>query len=77
MWYTTTPHHAQEQVFHCRIIGFLQDGFEQQGVFCESLVWLRQHVGQFQPIALLVSLSPLYAISRREDYIKDLKKINK
>lgn len=67
MWYITIPHHAQERVPCCRFICFLQDGFEQQGVFGESLVWLRQHVGQLQPVALLVPFSPLYAMSRTEN----------
>lgn len=53
------PHHAVEDVAGRRLVRLLQDALQQQRVLGESLVRLRHHVGQLQPVALLVRLSPL------------------
>ena len=52
-------HHAADQVAGRRVVCLLQDALQQQGVLGEPLVGLGQHVGQLQPVTLLVGLCPL------------------
>lgn len=54
-----TPHHTVEGVACGQLVRLLQDALQQERVLGESLVRLRHHVGQLQPIALLVRLPPL------------------
>lgn len=57
-------HHVVEGVPRRRLVRLLENTFEQQRVLGESLVRFGHHVGQFQPVALLVLLPPL---DRRQD----------
>lgn len=53
------PHHTVEDVTCPWLVRLLQDALQQERVLGESLVRLRHHIGQLQPITLLVRLPPL------------------
>ena len=52
-------HHAADEVACRRLVRLLEDALQQQGVLGQPLVRLGQHVGQLQPVTLLVGLGPL------------------
>lgn len=60
------PHHVVEGVSRQRLVRLLEDTLEQQRVLGESLVGLGHHVGQFEPVALLVRLPPLDGRTHRD-----------
>lgn len=65
LFYYCTEHwhinyHNNDGLSDLRVVSLLQDGFEQQGVFGETLMRLHQHVAQLQAIALFVFLGPLH-----------------
>ncbi len=52
-------YHFSEGLLLFSILGLLQDGLQQQGIFCQSLHWPHQNVYQPQPIAISLSFAPL------------------
>ena len=55
-----STYHSLKRVLLIVFLGFLEDGFKQQCVFCQPLHWPHQDVNQPQAVAVLLRFAPLH-----------------
>ena len=55
-----STYHGLKRVLLIAFLGFLEDGFKQQCVFCQPLHWPHQNVNQPQAVAVLLRFAPLH-----------------